>query len=855
MNTEYNPTEHNPMDPALEQAVSEIRDEVLDSAVIEAAAARVWANLLSANSHADADTHALHSIRGCADFQALIPSLKTGRLPQARATLLKDHLHECVDCRRIYEGRVVGMPAQGAPRRNAHTVRWAVAAVVVAAAGLSVWVAIDQYDQFGTHTGRAFVQTVNGTLYEILPSGIHPLAAGQDLRDGIEIRTGKDSDAMLELRDGSVVELRERSGFSTTQTAGDLTIRLERGSVIVQAAKRRSSHLYVATADCRVAVTGTLFSVSSGLKGSRVSVIEGEVRVSQNGASQNGVSQANGSQDNREQVLHPGDQVVTSPNLEPVSVKDDIAWSRNRDRMVKQLELLRAGLAQLHLPELRYSSRLLDRLPASTVFFASIPNLAAYLGQAQGIFRQKMAESPELRAWWAGHGIDVEPVIERLRAASEYLGDEVVIAGFSGPDGKMQMPVFLAEVKREGFAEFVKKEGAPLAMETRNGVVAFSPNRAAVSAFAPTLDAAAGGFAGTPFHARIADSYRDGAGLLLCADLSKMGSKGPLAGARYFIAEEKEVNRKMEARLSIGFDGPRTGIASWLASPSSMGALDYVSPEATLVTAFVVKNPTAIVDELLAVHQRSAAAAESALADARQRTGIDVRNDLAASMGGEFSLSLDGPAFPVPSWKLVTEVYDPLRMQATLQKLVETYNQETVKAGGKPLRTSQEVVEGRTYYMIAAAEPNPLTEAHYTFADGYLIAGPTRALVGRALQVKTAGTSITHSASFVAMVPRDHYANFSALIYQNLGATLAPVIGLLGAFAPAGNGAQPNPLQGLGNMKPALIAAYGEPDRISVATSGDLMGMSLTNLMTGNLQSALPFSQFMGTRGRAPAFK
>ena len=76
----------------------------------------------------------------------------------------------------------------------------------------------------------------------------------------------------------------------------------------------------------------------------------------------------------REQVLHPGEQAVTSPNLEPVSVKDDIAWSRNRDRMVKQLESLRAGLAQLHLPELRYSSRLLDRLPASTVFFAGIPN-------------------------------------------------------------------------------------------------------------------------------------------------------------------------------------------------------------------------------------------------------------------------------------------------------------------------------------------------------------------------------------------------------------------------------------------------------------------------------------------------
>ena len=36
--------------------------------------------------------------------------------------------------------------------------------------------------------------------------------AGQPLPDGVELRTAKDSDAMLKMRDGSTVELRERSG-------------------------------------------------------------------------------------------------------------------------------------------------------------------------------------------------------------------------------------------------------------------------------------------------------------------------------------------------------------------------------------------------------------------------------------------------------------------------------------------------------------------------------------------------------------------------------------------------------------------------------------------------------------------
>ena len=802
-------TEYNPMDTALEQAVTEIREEIIDDAVVEAAAARVWTRLAGASEH---------HIRGCADFQSLIPEYRAGRLTEGRALLLQDHLHQCVACRHVFEGKVVAFPAPRAPRRTVHTVRWAVAAVVVAAAGLSIWVAVDQ---FGGRTGRAIVQTVNGTLYEITPAGIRQLAAGQDLPDNVEIRTAKDSEAMLELRDGSVVELRERSGYSASQAGADLTIHLDRGSIIVEAAHRRSGHLFVATADCRVAVTGTVFSVSAGVNGSRVSVIQGEVRVNE---------------DNREKVLHPGEQAVTSTSLEPLSVRDDISWSRNRNRLLKQLDALRASLDKLHLPDLRYSSRLVGRLPASTTFLVSIPNLAQYLGQVQTVFQQN--------TWWTGAGLKAEPMIEKLRAASVYLGDEIIVTAFAGPDGKMLGPVVFAEVKREGFPEFLKRQGLPVAIETRPGVVVFGPPTGAVAAFAAALDS---GFQKTGLYARIAQRYGEGAGLLLCADLARLPSPPPqLNGVRYIVAEQKEVNHQMEASATMGFDGPRTGIAAWLAEPSPMGALDYVSPDATLVTAFVVKNPAAIVDETLALAQRSPAAADKALADARQQAGFDVRGDLAASLGGEFAVALDGPAFPVPSWKLVAEVYDPSRFEATVQKVAKAYN----------LRTSQETADGHTFYMIAAAVPNPLTEAHYTFAGGYLVAGPTRALVTRALQVKDAGTSIARSATFLSMEPRDGHVNFSAVVYQNLGTTLAPLAGLLEAFGRGGRGPQ---IPDLGNLKPSLIAAYAEPDRITVATNRNVLGKSMTDLLSGNLLgmagSALPFSQLQGTRRPQPAFR
>ena len=88
---ENNPAEFVPLDPALEQAVSEIRNDVPEPAVIEAAAARVWAKL--AVEVAAQPDHARH-IRGCEDFQALLPDYRAGRLTEARATLVNDHLHQ-----------------------------------------------------------------------------------------------------------------------------------------------------------------------------------------------------------------------------------------------------------------------------------------------------------------------------------------------------------------------------------------------------------------------------------------------------------------------------------------------------------------------------------------------------------------------------------------------------------------------------------------------------------------------------------------------------------------------------------------------------------------------------------------
>jgi FecR protein len=814
------------MNQEFDLAVSEIRNEPIADSVVEAAAARVWSRLA-------AEAASAPHIRDCAAFQALIPDLRANRLDPARATLLRDHIHECVACRKVgqasqpVQGRTIVLPVAHA-RKPRPIYKFAAAAAIVAAAGISIWIG---FDQFGGHSGRAIVQSVNGSLFAISAGGFHPLAAGAALPDGVEIRTAKDSTAMLELADGSIVELRERSALTTNQGARDITVRLSRGSVIVQAAHRSSGHLFVATADCRVAVTGTIFGVSAGAKGSRVSVVQGEVHVDQ---------------DNQEKILHPGNQAVTSPDLEPESVREDLAWSRNHTRYESILGSLGQALSHIPQPELRYESHLFGRLPANIMFFAGIPNLAQYLGEAEDVFRKKMEQSPDLEAWWESHGGRTAAVIDKLRAASEYLGDEIVVAAVPDSDG----PVFLSEIKRPGFAEFIKQAGIPAAEQERNGLVLFGAPRA-VQQLSGVLDSANGAIQSTDFYRRVEDAYHQGAGFLVCANVAQTSrSAHPEAtvllptNAEALIFNETQINGAMEARVSLDFNGPRSGIASWLASPAPMGSLDYVSPDATAAAAAVVPDGGAIVDQLKLIAPKELGA---------------VREALAGSLGGEFALAVDGPLMPVPSWKLIAEVYDPAAAQAALQKAVAGYTNDPANAGHKPLVSAQETFEGRTFYSIAVPDAGPLLEFHYTFADGYMIAGPSRAVVARALQIKDSTNSLMHSSKVIAMMPRDHYTNFSLVFYQNVAPAIAPIAGLLGGMMPQHPGDNGPRIGALTSIKPSLIAAYAEPQRITFAANGDLLGPALASLMRGDLAgaagSAIPFLQPHGTRKREMSYR
>jgi hypothetical protein len=176
----------------------------------------------------------------------------------------------------------------------------------------------------------------------------------------------------------------------------------------------------------------------------------------------------------------------------------------------------------------------------------------------------------------------------------------------------------------------------------------------------------------------------------------------------------------------------------------------------------------------------------------------------------------------------VVEVYDPVKAQAVIERMVQIGNDEARQHGKQGAQLTSENVSGQVFYTIKTLQPRPvgLGETDYTFAAGYMIIAPSRAILMNALRTRATGDSLAHSAEFKALLPRDQNANYSAVAYQNLSPILQPLLSQL-------NGQQAALVQKLAaDARPSVICAYGEQDRIEVASNSKLFGFDLLALPT-----------------------
>ena len=907
------------LDAILDNAVAGIRDEQPDATQVSASTSRVWARVseqaagaMSASAESAVAAAAPDHIRNCADFQSLIPAYLQGKLSPARAMLLEDHTHECIPCRRALKAERSGVAAPAATRavrRPARTSTWTVSpawrwSIAASAAICAVLAGAAMFKKFtpGGSALAATVQSADGAVYRVTDAEGRALAVGAEIKAGERVRTAKDSAAVLRLADGSTVEIRERSEFSVGHSGKDTTLKLERGDMIVEAAQRSGGHLYVQTPDSLVAVTGTIFSVGSGTKGSRVSVVEGEVHVNHSG---------------QKNVLRPGDQTTSSATIERVPVQQDVAWSRNAQRyanLVAELTKLRNDLNQrVARPGVRYSSRFLDLVPENTVLYAALPNLAESLAESHRIMQERIKQNPALAEWVGGGmkregkgaGLD-ESVIERVREFGAQLGEEIVVSAGMDAKGEPSSVVVMGELKdAAGFRPFVEKQIAQLGgtsggaknpvrfvddpltanvgagaddaaaaasakpsaakskaaaprreelyVWVRNDLFVASPKIESLRAVETTMNnAAANRFVGTPFHARLSEIYREGAGLVVAADLEKIVGQFVakesndanaarrveafrqlgLLSLKHFVVEQKEVKAKTQSRAVVSFSEPRRGIASWLAAPGPMGALEFISPNANVATAFVVKEPALLVDDLLGFLETAEPNLRKQLRELEAQQGFDIRRDFAAPLGGEFAFAIDGPVLPTPSWKMVVEVYDQPKLQGTLERVVERLNGWATQHGSGGLRWENTTDGGQTYYSLRSVDFG--LQVHYTYANGYLVAGPSKALLLGTMKSREAQLTLLNSARFKSALPEDGNANFSAIFYHDLSSLLQPLAERAAGVAGSLTEEQRKALGAFAaDTPPTLAYVYAQGDRITLAanTEGGPFGLSPSSLL------------------------
>jgi len=774
-----------------ERVLSSIREEDPGVDVVEAAAQRVRAKLEMRTLDMGG------RLNSCEDFRALADAYRERTLTEARYMLVEDHLHSCVACRRFFRGEqkasVVTMPAKRSVVGVA--LPWAIAAAVILVAGIT----LPEYFNvlFAPSGPRATVASIDGELYRVVPAGL--LTVGAQLAENEEVRTAKGSRAVLKLRDGSLVEVAERSDLRLNERWSGKTVALERGSVMVEAAKQRRGRLEISTPDCLVSVKGTIFSVSRGLKGSRVSVVEGEVKV----------DKATGTE-----LLHRGDETATNQTMALNGVGQDISWSENSSKylgLLGEMSAISKKLDAIPGPEMRYSSKLTVVLPANTAIFVSMPNLSSTLAEADSIFAERAKQSPVLDEWWNAQGArNVRKIVEQVRAVSDYLGDEIVLA-VPVVGGNLQLPLMVAEKKKAGLKEYLEQQaGETLPVSEQGNLVMMGSG-------------ASSGFEGTEFGKRVAQSYASGAGWLFAADMeqilpARVKDSKNMAGVddlRYVIVERRQNLGRTENSATVSFKGTRSGIASWIAAPAPMGTLDFISPDATFAASFVVNNPAAL------------------LAQLPKRPFSEIGNDIAATLGGEVTVAVDGPLLPSPSWKVAVEVNDPARFEWSIEQMVKSAGQAQPDAD---IQLTHELVNGLTYYTLTSAK-SPIA-VNYVFTDGYVLMAPNHGLLATSIQNRTAGNTLTSSSTFRAQLPQNGSMNFSALVYYNASAAIAPMADQLKQTKFLTEDQQKALAVLTADRAPTLIYAYAEPDRIVAATRGSFLGLGLDTLVGLNGKGA-----------------
>jgi hypothetical protein len=759
------------------------------------------------------------------DYIAAIPAYLAKQLNAQQAMLFEEESRQSIPLRRaLNEARGGNSHAPtglgDAPKTS--KLRWFASAATLAAIAITLFVTLPDLPSFD-QTRLAQVGEIDGQLYQLVDGRLQALTSGTWINGRQRIRSASGSSALITLDDGSQIEVDERSELSMTRRSSGNRIDVSRGRILVAASPQGSGTLDVFTDEFMVSVTGTIFEVAHGAKGSRVAVIEGSVNVLLQGDTTS---------------VEPG-QIMDSrskPNIESfaLSVADEISWSQDADlyiAMVQEVAALQQDLAAALDTQPRYSTRLLDLVPENTALYVAVPNAPEKVAEVYEVIRARLQGNQLLGDAWAEFESDSEAqyldeVMSWLGQIGSTLGDETVFAlsQTQSQVGKMDLvPIVLSEVDanafRAAFDDQVKRLADVLAaegVETDFEVVIIDdaadamPNQLSILLIDDLLVASIGAntlqdmqeimttgssaFVETQLHKLLQSSYDQGTELVGAVDIPRLFSspessaelsegltQAGLHNAEYLIAQHQRQNGNTTITADLFFSSEREGAMAWLGNPGPMGSLEFFSTDTTFAAAMLIKEPLAIVEEFGPIKLSEGVDAQA---------GLELFYNVIGTLGGEFAFGLDGPALPTPAWKAVVEAYDETALQENIEWSVARYNEYAAAEGlDSSIELTVNEVAGYSGYAVQLdadfqfgggdSETGFGFESasfHYAYVDGYLVAGPNEALINRAIGFYESGSGLQTDAEFRELLSRDGYLDFSAVFFNRMGELFSDVM-------------------------------------------------------------------------------
>lgn len=796
------------------------------------------------------------------DYIAAIPAYLAKQLAPQQTLLFEEESRQSIPLRRALNEARGGDSDELENFAHGHQrtgkVRWLAAVATVAAVAIALVFALPDLPSFN-QSRLAQIDEIDGELYQLVDGRLQALTPGTWINGRQRIRSANNSSALITLDDGSQIEVDERSELSMTRRGSGNRIDVSRGRILVAASPQGSGTLDVFTDEFMVSVTGTIFEVAHGAKGSRVAVIEGSVNV---------LLQGNTSS------VTPGQMMDSRMDFLTLNVADEIAWSKDADQyiaMIQEVAALQQDLQAVMDVQPRYSTRLLDLVPENTVLYVAVPNAPEKVADVYEVIRARMQGSEALGETWAefeaaSEAQYLDEIMSWLREIGFALGDETV---FAMTQTQIQaedevVPIVLSEVDAVAFrASFddqiqrlydaLKAEGVETDLEIAlidepadavdgqlsillyEDLLVASVNAGILQDMQVILEDGSSAFVDTQLHELLQYSYDQGTEILGAVDIPQLLSpieataevdegleKSGLHNAQYLIAQHQQQDGNTTISADLFFNGEREGAMAWLANPGPMGSLEFFSVDTTFAAAMLIKEPISIVEEFGSIEVPEELAMQAEL---------ELFYNVIGTLGGEMAIGLDGPALPTPAWKAVVEAYDASVLQESIELSAALFNQYALAEGiDAAIELSVADVAGYSGFEVILSADFPIdtdtgidfnfdsASFHYAYVDGYLVAAPNAALVDRAIGFYESGSGLQTDSEFQELLSRDGYLDFSAVFFSRLGGMISDVLQALPSDLSEEQQAAVDALDT--NIGGSVSSVLALPDAIHFAHSG-----------------------------------